>query len=171
LSTLFRTLALTLFTAIASLAHAVPFDLSATKLGGGGVVRVADYRGQVVVVNLFAHWCPPCRMEMPDFEAVYEARKDRGLVILGMAADVSDPQDVQSLITRLGVQYPIGVLTQDQAAQLIRVLPTTVLLGTDGEIVQVFEGMLTQEQLLAQVDPLLPPEPLEALPGIPTGAM
>ncbi|MHB8620376.1 MAG: TlpA disulfide reductase family protein, partial [Chloroflexota bacterium] len=71
----------------------------------GGQVRLSRLRGKVVVLNFWATWCPPCRTEMPDLQAVYRQHWAAGLVILGVDLG-EDPATVQAFVRHIGVTYP-----------------------------------------------------------------
>jgi thiol-disulfide isomerase/thioredoxin len=73
----------------------------------GAVVSLDRYRGQVVLVNFWASWCPPCRVEMPAFERVYRERRDDGFVILGIATDTHAGDAIRKFITDHDITYPI----------------------------------------------------------------
>jgi thiol:disulfide interchange protein len=67
--------------------------LAVTTLDGDEV-SLAGLRGQVVLVNFWATWCPPCRMEMPGFQRVWDSRRERGLVVLGLSNERGDEPGV-----------------------------------------------------------------------------
>lgn len=72
----------------------------------GELIRLEDLRGQAVVVNLWATWCPPCRAEMPDMQRVYDEYRDDGLVILAINQREA-PAEVQTFVDELGLTFPI----------------------------------------------------------------
>lgn len=80
-------------------------DLSGTRQ------RLADYRGKVVLVNIWATWCAPCRAEMPALDHLYRERKDRGFVVLGMSDESIASQ--KRFLKEVGVSYPLLVLSRD----------------------------------------------------------
>ena len=99
----------------------------------GQSLRLSDLRGKVVVLNFWASWCPPCRIEMPDFEEMWQEFKDRGVVFLGVA--VSDvEEDSRAFAERLGVTYMLGLDTTGEITREYRVtsLPTTLLIDRQG---------------------------------------
>lgn len=73
--------------------------------------RLADYRGKVVLVNIWATWCAPCRAEMPALDHLYRERKDRGFVVFGMSNESIASQ--KRFLKEVGVSYPLLVLTRD----------------------------------------------------------
>jgi peroxiredoxin len=121
------------------------FELEAAD---GGMVSLEDYRGQVVLLNFWATWCAPCRIEMPLLQSTFESFKDQGLVILGI--DFDEPTDlVASFGDELGLTFPLlldpGGKVQQQYK--VRGYPTTVILDRDGRIQSYHIGVLTQPQL------------------------
>lgn len=72
----------------------------------GADVSLADYEGKVVVINFWATWCPPCRAEMPGIQAVYDAHKAEGLVVLAVNAQ-EDHDTINSFITEAGFTFPV----------------------------------------------------------------
>jgi thiol-disulfide isomerase/thioredoxin len=73
----------------------------------GTPARLADHRGEVVLLNFWATWCPPCRAEMPSMEKLYQAYRDRGLVILAISGDRAGRSVVESFVQERGVTFPI----------------------------------------------------------------
>ena len=129
---------------------------------GGQEIQFSDLlaEGKPVVLNLWAGLCPPCRLEMPDFQAVHDEFGDR-VVLLGLDVgpftSLGTREDAQSLIQELGVTYPIGT-TGD--AGVVRDygligMPTTYFITPNGEIHRQWTGVLTEEKLAELVDELL----------------
>lgn len=131
----------------------------------GETVRFSDLRGQVVVLNFWATWCPPCRREMPLLENVYQRHGDRGLAIVGVALD--EPADVVTrFVDSMGITYPIWV-DDDNADALDRTLdiynqfgetglPTTLFVGADGAIQKTYVGELSRAFVEQWLRKLLP---------------
>ena len=129
---------------------------------GGQEIRFSDLlaEGKPVVLNLWAGLCPPCRLEMPDFQAVHDEFGDR-VVLLGLDVGpftmLGTREDAQALIQELGVTYPIGT-TDD--ARVVRDygligMPTTYFLTPNGEVHRQWTGVLTEDKLVELVDELL----------------
>lgn len=95
----------------------------------------ADYRGQVVLINFWATWCAPCRDEMPALEQLWRRYRERGLMILGIAADRGDRQAVMAYAERIGIDFPILYDSDGSARKRYEVvgLPMSYLLGRDGK--------------------------------------
>jgi len=125
---------------------------------GGGEDALANYRGRVVLLNLWASWCTPCREEMPDLERLYVAEGARGLVVLGV--DQGESAEVAAAFARRhGVTFPV-LLDEEQRygrAYAAVGLPTSIVVDRTGRIVKGIDGALSFGQMHAVVDPLLSP--------------
>ncbi len=101
----------------------------------GNVVTLADYEGKVVVLDLWATWCPPCRVEIPFLVELYEEHKDVGLVVVGIGLDDGGAKILKPFVEKNGITYPILVGNRDvgQAYQL-QGIPTTFILDRNGRI-------------------------------------
>jgi peroxiredoxin len=121
---------------------APPLDL---PLIDGGGADLEAYRGQVVLLNIWATWCPPCVHELPSMQRLYETYADRGLVVLAVAVDAEPGEPgpdgriegvVSRFAQRLGLTFPIAVdPTGDTERRLgVTQLPTTVLIDRSGRI-------------------------------------
>lgn len=137
-------------------------DVVFTTLEGDSIA-MAELRGQVVLVNFWATWCGPCRVEMPGFQDVYESRRDRGFTIIGVSQDVGTPDLVRDFLHHNDISYPIvsGSAAIERAFGGVRALPTSFLVGRDGRIRHVVTGVFLETTLRASVDRLLE-EPVEA---------
>jgi cytochrome c biogenesis protein CcmG/thiol:disulfide interchange protein DsbE len=130
---------------------------------GGGDIRLADQAGQVVIINLWASWCPPCRAEMPAIEQVYVANRDRGLVVLAVNSTYQDNEDSAARFAQdLGLTFPI-LFDRDGAVSRryrLRALPTTFFVDRRGLIRSVVVGgPMSPAVLQSQVEPLLAEAP------------
>ena len=114
----------------------------------GDTIKLSDYRGKVVILDFWATWCRPCVMEIPHYKELYEAYKDSGLAIIGIALD--KPQKVVSFVDRFEVNYPIAVGDRSLAAEYggIRAIPTTFVLDQDGRIYKKYVGYRSKEIFL-----------------------
>ncbi len=101
----------------------------------GNKVQIRDFRGKVVFLNFFATWCVPCRLEMPAMDRLYQANKDKGLLVL--AVDLREGvKPVRSFLRELKVSFP-ALLDEDGSVAYmygVRPLPTTYLVGRDGKL-------------------------------------
>lgn len=109
----------------------------------GGRVRLSDLRGQVVVLNVWASWCPPCRAEMPALQALHEQRGGDGVVVLGVNSTIQDSeQAVRDFSSEYALTFPIGLDRDGQATRLyqVRALPSTFFIDRQGIIRRVVVG-------------------------------
>lgn len=129
----------------------------AVQLLHGGIISLADLEGQVVLVNFWATWCPPCRVEMPGFQRVWEARRDDGFTILGLSADRIPDEQIWRFLEQSGIDYMVGRATRHAADSFggARTLPTSILIDTEGRIRRTVVGVYAEEELIADVDGLL----------------
>jgi len=108
-------------------------------------VSLSDFRGQTVVVNFWATWCGPCRMEIPSFSSFAQSNPD--VVVLGIAVDGSAAQ-LRRAKAQLGIEYQ--VLVADASVQHdygVKSLPTTVIVDADGAIRSAYSGIMLLPQL------------------------
>lgn len=117
----------------------------------GPVLALADLRGQPLVVNFWASWCTPCREEMPDFDALRQQYRARGVEFVGIALD--SPANIAAFLAQHPVSYPVVI--GDGAANKLstslggRGLPHTVVLDAKGKIALNHVGRLPAAQLAA----------------------
>ena len=126
------------------------------KTLSGDEVTLADYAGDVVVVNFWATWCPPCRAEMPGIQTVYNTYKDQGLTVLAVNAQ-EDEDTIQAFLTETGFTFPILPDPYGQAIREygVRSFPATFVIDRAGKIVTIHQGQIAPEDLESLVKPLL----------------
>jgi len=133
-------------------APAQSFDVRRTD---GRQDSLARYHGRVVLLNLWATWCPPCQQEMPALER-FAQENARRVVVLGV--DEGESAAAAGAYAREhGVTFPILVDEQQQYGRTYRGigLPTSVIVGRDGRVVRGIDGAMTIEQMRAAVAPAL----------------
>ena len=139
-------------------AQAPSFELTTLD---GQQLSLASLRGKVVLVNFWATWCPPCRIEMPGFQRVYEAKRDKGFTIVGISTDAVGSGAVADFVRERGITYPIamatGAVVQDFGGA--RTLPTSFLIDRDGRIRNEVKGIFASVILEQAVDRLLAEAP------------
>jgi len=114
-------------------------------------VKLSDLRGQAVLVNLWATWCPPCRAEMKSIEKVYNEYKEQGLVVLAVNMTYQDdPTKIAPFVAEQGLTFPILLDETGDAghAYQLRSLPSSFFIGRDGIIREVVIGGPMAEALL-----------------------
>lgn len=126
----------------------------------GDTVRSADLAGNVVVINFWATWCPPCRLEMPSLEKLHQRRRDDGVVVLGFATDVGGGDPVRDFLRERGITYPVGMATAAHRRSFggIPGVPTTFLVDREGRVRHKVVGYFASPALNAAVSRLLDEE-------------
>ena len=89
--------------------HDVPAPMFDSLDIQGNSHRLADYKGKVVLVNIWATWCEPCRNEMPQLDKLYQSRRGRGFIVLGMSDETIAKQ--QAFLRQVPVTYPLLTIT------------------------------------------------------------
>jgi len=124
----------------------------------GGTLSLAPWRGQPIVVNFWATWCPPCVRELPEFERFHGAQRDLGLRVVGLALDSAAP--VRDFLARVQVTFPIA-LAGDSGFGLVHSLgnvqgglPFTILINRDARVAWRKLGETNVEELTHQASRL-----------------
>ncbi len=122
----------------------------------GASVSLDRYRGRVVLMNLWASWCPPCRAEMPDLQRLANAYAGKPIVIVGVNEGES-PERARAYADSLRIAFPIWVDVSQRYGRTYAALglPTTVILDRRGVVVRGFDGALTYAQMESAVAPLV----------------
>lgn len=142
-------------------ASASSSDLFAAKFtdAQGSMQPLEQWHNQVIIVNFWATWCPPCRDEMPELSTLQDKYGARGVVVLGISTD--DAAKVQQFSRESPVSYPLlagGSQAMDLAATLGNdrdVLPYTVILRRDGSVAASHFGRIDSRALESALSPLL----------------
>jgi thiol-disulfide isomerase/thioredoxin len=122
--------------------------------------RLADYRGRVVLLNFWASWCPPCRVEMPSIERLYQSHSKRPFMVLGL----NQRESAQDAFASLGLfspmpTFPILLDSRGQVAKTYGVegLPCSFVIGKDGTLQAKAEGArdFSSKAVLKYIDDLL----------------
>jgi peroxiredoxin len=102
----------------------------------GKPVQLSDFKGKVVILDFWATWCPPCRGEIPDFVALQNEYKDKGLVVVGVSVDQGGPGVVSAFAKAQGMNYPV-VMGDDAVTAAygdIQMIPTTFVIDRTGKV-------------------------------------
>ncbi len=129
----------------------VPVDSDIVTIDSSYYNKIkADNRGKVLVVNVFASWCPPCEEETPDFVDFYAA-KGPDFELVGLSIDESLP-DLQEFVTKHGINYPVYRIERDIQRQLRAAkVPTTVIYKPDGTVYTTALGLLNKGTLASLI--------------------
>jgi peroxiredoxin len=134
------------------MAPALDFSLQTVD---GQTIELGDYRGQVVLLNIWATWCPPCRAEMPDLEAYYREHKMDGFVVLAVNSGES-AETVAAFLEEQDFTFPV-LLDPDgevMSGYKVRGLPTSFFIDRGGIMRDLWSGQLSPERLAELADPL-----------------
>lgn len=132
-------------------------EYSASRLSGGEVA-FSDYRGKVVLINVWATWCGPCRVEMPPIQAAYERYRDQGFTVLAIALDAGPGhrKKVANFVEEYGLDFPILLDPEGRITRVLQTVgvPESFLLDREGRIVKRLIGATdwgsTQHQALIE---------------------
>lgn len=124
----------------------------------GNDVTLSDYAGDVILLDFWATWCAPCRIEIPGFIEMYDAYEDRGFSVLGISVD--DPlEELEPYARELGMDYPVLIgKDRDDVKEAFGPLigfPTTLIIDRDGTICHRHVGLTSKEQFEAEIEALL----------------
>jgi cytochrome c biogenesis protein CcmG/thiol:disulfide interchange protein DsbE len=121
----------------------------------GGRVRLSDFRGQPVIVNFWATWCAPCRIEMPELQAAFDQHQDEGLVILALDQDEPIERAREFFYDEMGLSFTPLIDKKSAistAYSSYSVLPTTYFIAPDGTVTAIHRGPLTLSQIEGYLD-------------------
>ncbi len=138
---------LTLLFVSCGVAHAT--EAFVLKDMSGAEHRLSQYLGKWVIVNYWATWCPPCLEEVPEFVALYDERRNKDVMVIGVVFDYESIKTVSDYVDDMLISYPI-VLGNDNIVKQIGpadVLPTTYLFNPKGKLVKVKRGLVSRRHL------------------------
>ena len=119
--------------------------------------QLAEYRGQVVLVNLWATWCPPCQAEMPLFQSYFERHRAAGFTIV--AVEDGEPEsDVKAFVAKYELTFPVWLDPSHEATDhAFRApgLPTSYVIDRTGQVRLTWVGAISEENLEKYVTPLI----------------
>jgi peroxiredoxin len=119
--------------------------------------KLSEHEGKVVLLNIWATWCAPCREEVPDFVELYDRYRDQGLEIIGVSIDKQGESVVIPFMEKYEVNYPIVIdrgTIMDKYGPTMGI-PTTYIIGREGNLEYFAVGALTNKELEPRLQELL----------------
>ena len=131
------------------MAHGTPAPDFALDSLDGQSLRLSDLRGKAVLLNFWATWCSPCKVEMPWFIELQRQYGPQGLQIVGVAMDDSSKEDIAKFAKEMGVNYPVllGKEAVGDAYGGVPALPESFFIGRDGKIVDKIIGLRGRSEI------------------------
>ncbi|MCX5665541.1 MAG: TlpA disulfide reductase family protein [Candidatus Omnitrophica bacterium] len=121
----------------------------------GNKVSLSNFNGKVVILDFFASWCPPCKMEIPDFIALEKTYGDKGFAMIGVA--LVSAVEAKEFAGKMGINYPV-LVDDGKASEIygpIRSIPTTFIIDKSGKIVKIYIGYREKAVFEADIKGLL----------------
>lgn len=115
----------------------------------GNKHQLSSYKGKWVLVNYWATWCPPCLEEVPDLVNLYDQRKQKDLMVIGVVFDYKDVKEVNEYVDDMLMSYPIVLGDDSVTAQIgsAEVMPTTYIYNPQGVLVKIKRGLITRDYI------------------------
>lgn len=150
-------------------APAKPVEVAAGDIGShlpefsvtdmqGREVSSADLHGKVVLIDIWATWCEPCKREMPGYQKLQDRYSSRGFAVIGLKANMmADTEDPLQFAAKLGIHYPLVVATDDLMQKFVGLegLPTTLLYDRQGVLRKKIIGFEYANVIESEVKPML----------------
>ncbi len=131
-------------------------DFELTALDGKSV-KLSDFKGKAVVVNFWATWCGPCKVEIPWLVDLQKQYGPKGLVILGVAMDDAGKDKIADFAKEMGVNYTMLLGKESVAEEYggVEALPTTFYIGRDGKVVDRIFGLVSHSEIEGDIQKAL----------------
>ena len=129
----------------------------ALKDKSGATIKLSDYRGKVVILDFWATWCGPCRMEIPGFVKLREKYASQGMEIIGVSLDRPGWQVIEPFMQEYNINYPIVLGDRDIVMSYggVQSIPTTFIIDRDGVIVEKVVGYRPDSYFEQKIQELL----------------
>ena len=131
-------------------------DFALTSLEGK-TVKLSDFRGKAILLNFWATWCEPCKVEMPWFVELQKKYGPQGLQVLGIAMDDSGTKEIGDFAKKMNVNYPIVLGKESVGDQYggIPYLPSTFYIDRDGKVVDRIFGLVSRSEIESDIQKAL----------------
>jgi len=125
-------------------------------LVNGGQWRFAEHKGNVLLVNFWATWCPPCRKETPELVELHDRYRSGGFSVVGVSLDDEPGKVVPGFVRQYRIPYPVLTPTSSfTLGEAVESLPTTLLIDRDGRVAKSYVGAVDGDEVAADVERLL----------------
>jgi len=125
----------------------------------GKTVHLSEFRGKAVLLNFWATWCQPCKIEMPWFEQLQKQSGPEGLQVIGVAMDDAGKEDIAKFAKNLRIDYPILIGRENvgEAYGGVQFLPATFYVDRDGKVVDKVFGLKGRDEIEGNIKKALGP--------------
>jgi peroxiredoxin len=123
----------------------------------GQTMKLSELQGKAVLLNFWATWCEPCKVEMPWFVDLQKKYGPQGLQVIGVAMDDASPKDIAAFAQKMGVNYPILIGKEEVGAQYggIEYLPSTFYISRNGKVIDHAFGLVSRSEIEANIEKAL----------------
>jgi cytochrome c biogenesis protein CcmG/thiol:disulfide interchange protein DsbE len=123
----------------------------------GQTMKLSDFQGKAVLLNFWATWCEPCKVEMPWFVDLQKKYGPQGLQVIGVAMDDASPKDIAAFATKMGVNYPILIGKEEVGTEYggIEYLPSTFYIGRNGKVIEHAFGLVSRSEIETTIEKAL----------------
>ena len=127
------------------------------KDASGKTLKLSEYRGKVVLLNFWATWCGPCKIEIPWFIDFQQQYKDRDFAVLGVSLDDDGWKSVKPYVEEKKINYRVVIGTEELSALYggVDSLPTTFMIDRSGRIASTHLGLVSKSEYLTEIQDLL----------------
>src|SRR5207247_8221972 len=119
----------------------------------GKTLKLSDFHGKAVLLNFWATWCEPCKIEMPWFIDLQKKYGAQGFQVVGVAMDDASPSDIADFAKKMGVNYPIVIGKEAVGDQYggLPYLPSTFYIDRDGKVIERVFGLVSRSEIESNI--------------------